>query len=103
MFIIELTYKKPNELIDKYLAEHRIFLDNGYQKNYFVASGPKIPRTGGVIISQLNNLSELESILSLDPFKIHDIADYDIVEFNPTKYHTNFDSFIEKSSSQSSN
>jgi uncharacterized protein YciI len=38
MFIIELAYKKPLEDIDKHLAEHRSFLNNGYKNNYFVAS-----------------------------------------------------------------
>lgn len=94
MFIIELTYKRPIEEIDQHLTAHRSFLEDGYQKNYFVASGPQQPRTGGIIISQLKNRSQLESILKQDPFQIHNLAEYKIIEFEPVKYHTNFASFI---------
>lgn len=94
MFIIEVTYKKSLEYVDQYLAEHRTFLDDGYKNNYFITSGPKHPRTGGIIISQLLNRNQLEDILKKDPFSIHDIADYRIIEFNPIKYHKNFASFI---------
>lgn len=95
MFIIELTYKKPLASVDQYLAEHRAYLDKGYSLNYFIASGPRNPRTGGIIISQLTNKEQLEDILKNDPFNIHDIADYNIIEFNPIKYHSNFAVFID--------
>lgn len=95
MFIIEITYKKSLEDIDQYLAEHRKFLDNGYSNNYFIASGPKNPRVGGIIISQLKNRELLENILKQDPFKVHEVADYNIIEFNPIKYHPNFAIFID--------
>ncbi len=94
MFVVILTYKKPLTDIDKHLTEHRAFLDSGYKNNFFVASGPKNPRDGGVIISQLKNRDELENILKQDPFSIHDVADYEIIEFDPIKYHADFRSFI---------
>ncbi|MBV9575952.1 MAG: GTP cyclohydrolase [Gammaproteobacteria bacterium] len=95
MFIIDITYKESLEHIDQYLAEHRAFLDNGYKENYFIASGPKNPRISGIIISQLRNREQLEDILKKDPFRVHDVADYKIIEFSPTKYHSNFATFID--------
>ena len=94
MFIVLLTYKKSLELVDKYLAEHRDFLGNGYQQNFFIASGPRNPRTGGVLLSQLTDKSKLEEILKQDPFYIQDIADYEIIEFTPVKFHGKFSEFI---------
>lgn len=94
MFVVILTYKKPLEIIDQYVAEHRAYLDKGYKDNFFIASGPQNPRTGGIIISQLNNRAQLENILKQDPFIIHELADYEMIEFNPVKYHNNFASFI---------
>lgn len=81
-------------MVDKYLADHADFLQKNYEKNYFIVSGRKNPRTGGVIISQLDSFSQLESILQDDPFYIHEIADYEIVEFFPRKYHPDFSIFI---------
>ena len=52
MFVVLLTYKKSLEEIEKHLSEHRAFLDQGYGKDFFLASGPMNPRTGGVIISR---------------------------------------------------
>jgi uncharacterized protein YciI len=96
MFVVELTYKKSLDDIDKHLEAHRAYLDDGYRNNYFLVSGPKNPRTGGVIISQLKDRQQLENILKQDPFHIYDVADYKIIEFSGTKYHPNFSSFIEK-------
>lgn len=92
--IIEISYQKPLEMIDQYLSEHRAFLDDGYKKNYFVASGPQKPRTGGIIISHLNDRDFLEALLKKDPFYIHGLADYKFIEFEAVKYHPNFDFFV---------
>lgn len=94
MFIIKLTYKKPIEVVDQYVVVHREFLDQCYKQNYFIASGPQNPRTGGIIISQLKDRDQLQTILNKDPFHIHEIADYDIIEFNPIKCHPDFEKFI---------
>lgn len=96
MFIITLTYKAPIEEVDKYLIEHRAFLDTGYQQNIFIASGPKQPRTGGIILSQLKNRIELEAFIKNDPFFINHIADVEITEFSPVKFHPAFEPFVEE-------
>ncbi|EKD72659.1 MAG: hypothetical protein ACD_45C00618G0003 [uncultured bacterium] len=36
MFVILISYKKPLEIVDKYLADHATFLDQCYEKNYFM-------------------------------------------------------------------
>lgn len=94
MFVISLNYKVPIETVEQHLAAHREFLELGYQKEYFIASGPKNPRTGGIILSQLANREQLMEVIKQDPFYLHGIADFEIVEFNPVKYHKNFASFV---------
>ncbi len=94
MFVILITYTKPLADVEQHLANHRAFLGKGYEKNYFVASGPQNPRTGGIIISQLKDREQLESILKDDPFLVHQIADYNIIEFEPVKYHPDFALFV---------
>jgi uncharacterized protein YciI len=94
MFVILLKYIKPIEMVDQYLVEHRDFLEKGYQQNYFVVSGPRNPREGGVIISQLKDRVQLESILKQDPFSLHGIAEYEVIEFNPVKFHKDFARYI---------
>ena len=94
MFVIQLQYKVAIEKVDHYLLEHRNFLEAGYQKNYFIVSGPKNPRTGGIILSQLKDRAQLEKILSEDPFSLQGIADYEIIEFTPVKFHADFEGFV---------
>ena len=94
MFVILVTYKKPLQFIDEYLTEHVNFLDQGYQKNCFVVSGRRNPRIGGVIISQLNDRNQLEDLIKQDPFHIHELADYEIIEFTPRGHHPDFSAFL---------
>lgn len=94
MFVVLLSYKKPIEVVDQHLIEHRQFLEEGYQKHYFIASGPQNPRTGGVIISQLKDRAKLEAILKNDPFSIHAVAEYKLIEFEPVKFHQDFAGFV---------
>ncbi|MEL6637945.1 MAG: YciI family protein [Bacteroidota bacterium] len=84
MFIIELTYKVDLAKVDAHLEAHVEYLKLQYANQAFVASGRKVPRTGGIILSKLESKAELLKILNEDPFKINDLADYNIVEFIPS-------------------
>ena len=85
MFIISLTYKADLEEIDKELDNHIAYLNEQYEKGNFLASGRKVPRTGGIILSRVDDKVELERIINQDPFKINDLADYELTEFVPSK------------------
>lgn len=93
MFIMLLHYKKPLELIDAHLAAHRAFLKEGYSKQYFIVSGPQKPRTGGVVISPLRDRAQLEAIMKQDPFCLHDVAEYQLIEFEPVMCDDHFRHF----------
>jgi uncharacterized protein YciI len=94
MFIILVTYTKPVEIVDIYLHAHAAYLDTCYKKNRLVVSGPKNPRNGGVIISQLKDRQQIEEIIQHDPYHINNVADFEIIEFNPRVYHPDFTSFM---------
>jgi uncharacterized protein YciI len=94
MFLITITYKQPLDVVDQYLQEHRAFLEEGYKQDYFIVSGPKNPRVGGVILSQLKDYDQLMTIIKQDPFYLHQVAEYEVVEFTPVKYHRHFEPFI---------
>ncbi|MEM6805509.1 MAG: YciI family protein [Bacteroidota bacterium] len=91
MFVVNLTYKVELEEIDKHLEAHIEFLKKQYAKHAFIASGRKNPRTGGMIFSKMENKEELLSILEEDPFKIHDLADYEVIEFIPVMTSKEFE------------
>jgi uncharacterized protein YciI len=95
MFLIMTKYLKPLAQVDEVLAAHRSFLEAGYQQGFFVVSGPKNPRTGGVILSQLTDKAKLEAILKSDPFYEKGISEFEIHEFEPVKFHQDFASFVQ--------
>lgn len=87
MFVIILSYTKPIEIIDKIRPQHLEFLDKYFAKNIFVASGRQVPLKGGVIMAACNSRSEIEEIIKEDPFYKEQVAEFEIIEFNPGKVH----------------
>jgi uncharacterized protein YciI len=87
MFIIDLNYIAPLEKLDAQMADHVTFLRKYYAKNVFVASGRKVPRTGGIILALAKSKEEVEKIISEDPFYTHKLAEFSITEFLTSQYH----------------
>ncbi|MEO0472087.1 MAG: YciI family protein [Bacteroidota bacterium] len=84
MFIVELTYTVPLEAVDQHLEAHIDFLKRQYAAGHFLASGRKVPRSGGIILAQAENQNALQAIIEEDPFHIHQLAAYRITEFVPS-------------------
>jgi uncharacterized protein YciI len=81
MYIISLNYIAPLDEVDSLLEEHVEFLKKQYQEEKFIASGRKVPRTGGIILARANNKEEINTIIKQDPFYIKGIAEYEVTEF----------------------
>ena len=91
MFIANLKYKKSMEEVNKVLEAHLEYLDKYFEKGKFICTGKKsFPELGGVILFNSNNLEEAKKILYEDPFYVEEIADYEIIEFQPVKFSQNF-------------
>jgi len=84
VFIVSLTYKSELSEVDKYIEAHVIFLEKYYASGKFIASGRKVPRTGGIILVNAANKAEVDSIIKEDPFHIANVANYEVTEFVPT-------------------
>ena len=85
MFIVSVTYLQPLEVVESHLEAHIAFLDTYFAKGVFIASGRKVPRTGGYILARNVSRAELEAILEQDPFKSNRVASYEVTEFSPNK------------------
>lgn len=84
MFVILLNYIKPLSEVDRFVEEHREFLERYYASGHFLLSGRKEPRTGGVILSKAETRAEIDSIVLNDPFNREKVAEYEIIEFLPS-------------------
>jgi uncharacterized protein YciI len=87
MFIIDLNYIVPLDQLDKHMTDHVKFLHKYYKQNVFVASGRKVPRTGGIILALADSKEEVERIISEDPFSKHKLAEFTITEFQTSQSH----------------
>jgi len=94
MFAVHSVYLKPIEEVDKHLEAHRAFLKPLYDKGTAICSGPKIPRTGGFILMKASNREEAFEIIQNDPYVIHGMARYDIIEFEVRSRAEGFDRFL---------
>ncbi|WP_406666547.1 YciI family protein [Gallaecimonas sp. GXIMD1310] len=81
MFIVSLTYQCDLDAIDAALPAHVQWLKNAYANGQLIASGRKIPRTGGVLLSKLTSRDELDALLAADPFYQQQLARYEVIEF----------------------
>lgn len=86
MFILILKYVKPLTEVDLALKEHINYLEKYYALEKFICSGRQNPRIGGVILCIAKDIDEVKTIIKDDPFYTNKLAEYEIIEFSPTKY-----------------
>lgn len=94
MFIINLNYIVPLEKLDAHMTEHVKFLQQYYKKHVFVASGRKVPRTGGIILALARSKEEVEQIMSEDPFIKRKLAEFSVIEFMTSQVHPEAKKFL---------
>ncbi|WP_297545257.1 YciI family protein [Amycolatopsis sp.] len=85
MYVVLLNYTAPIEEVDYLLPDHADWLAKQYENGHFLASGRRNPRIGGVIITRPMLRGKLDAILASDPFSVHHLAKYEVIEFSPTK------------------
>lgn len=94
MFVVLLSYVQPLSEVEAHLQEHRSFLDRHYAAGHFVASGAQVPRTGGVILVRGLSRPQLDAVLAEDPFHREQVAQYQVIEFTPTKFAPGAESLL---------
>ena len=98
MFLLLSRYLKPASEVDRWLPEHRAFLDRHYAAGRFVVSGPMVPREGGVIVTADIGRMEIDEIMKEDPFLREGVSEYQYIEFAVTKSAQWFADAIERAS-----
>lgn len=79
MIIISLTYIAPMELVQEHFDAHINWLQKHYEAGDFVASGRKVPRTGGVILAK-GSMEDVQAICNADPFVWSGVAEAQLTE-----------------------
>lgn len=82
-FIVLINYKAPIEQIEATTPIHREFLKQGYEKGLLLFSGPRVPRSGGVVCAKGKTLEEVDNFFMDDPYRKNNLADYEFIQFRP--------------------
>ena len=94
MFVIDLTYIVPLEKLDAHMTDHVRYLQKYYKQNVFVASGRKVPRTGGIILAKGKTRKEIQEIIAEDPFYRLKLAEFSVTEFLTSQMHPELKHFL---------
>ncbi|MBL1100936.1 YciI family protein [Streptomyces coffeae] len=85
MFVLDVTYSAPLDRVEALLPAHIAWLEEHYAAGVFLASGPKDPREGGVILAGGDDRAAIEKLVTTDPFTIAGVGEYTITEFIATR------------------
>lgn len=85
LFVILVHYTKPIAEVRKYLDEHKNFVEDGYRRGIFLASGRGADQDPGVLVGRGASREELETLVKQDAFYRHGVADYEILQFHASR------------------
>jgi uncharacterized protein YciI len=95
VFVVLLTYVAPIADVDRHMREHVAFLREAYASKTFIASGRRVPRTGGVILARADGREAIEALMAKDPFVREGVATFEVVEFRTSQYDDAFAPFAD--------
>ncbi|BCW12408.1 MULTISPECIES: YciI family protein [Paenarthrobacter] len=94
MFVVSLTYKVPDEIVDFHRPGHMAWLKDAFDGGIFLASGRRVPATGGVLLSKVDRAT-LDASLAEDPFYSNGVADFEIIEFTATSVAEGYENLLD--------
>jgi uncharacterized protein YciI len=94
MYVVSLTYRVPQEIVDFHNDAHIAWLQKAFDDGIFIAAGRKIPRTGGLLLSQAER-EILDASLAQDPFYTNGVADFEVLEFHAGRVAPGFENLLD--------
>ncbi len=82
-FVVEIRYTVPFEQVSPVVADHRAYLQTGYDGGMLLYSGGQVPRTGGIAIVRAESRAAVEAFFAADPYRLAGVAEHHVTEFTP--------------------
>jgi uncharacterized protein YciI len=97
-FLLEGQHLVPFEQRSpELIAEHRRFLQRGYDKGRFLLSGPFVPPNGGILVARAESIDELQEFLADEPFCKAKVMRFSrITEFDPVQHQPILKAWFER-------
>src|SRR5260370_40873176 len=94
MYILFINPTKSPEELAPVFPAHSEFLNSYVKTGKFILTGGLTARPAGVVLANVNTEEELKALLAEDPFVREQVAEYQVIEFEPSRYHGRFPSLI---------
>jgi uncharacterized protein YciI len=94
MYVVSLTYKVPEEIVEFHLPGHVEWLQAAFDEGVFMVAGRKIPRTGGLLLSNADR-AVLDASLAKDPFYVNGVADFEVMEFHANRVAPGYENLLD--------
>ena len=94
MYVVSLTYKVPEEIVDFHLPAHVTWLQDAFDQGIFLVAGRKIPRTGALLLSTADR-DALDASLAKDPFYVNGVAEFDVKEFHASRVAPGYENLLD--------
>jgi uncharacterized protein YciI len=94
MYVVSLSYRVPQDIVDFHNDAHIAWLQNAFDDGVFIAAGRKVPRTGGPLLSRADRAT-LDASLAQDPFYTNGVADFEVVEFHAGRVAPGFENLLD--------
>jgi len=94
MYLVDMNFVDMTKITPELTEQHKRYLEQEYETNKLMFGGRKVPRTGGILISQHGSDHELKQVLSCDPFVKSGASTYTITEFIPVMASKEYENIV---------
>ena len=94
MYVLFIKPKKSPQENQPVFPAHSEFLNTYLESGKFILTGGLTDRPAGMVLANVASRDELQAMLAEDPFVREQVAEYEIIEFKPSRYHESLASLI---------
>ena len=80
MFVVLLKFSTQKSRAGEFMAEHKAWLQRGFDEGIFVASGSLQEQGGGCVMAHGLDAAALRQRLNEDPFVVHDVVSTEVID-----------------------
>lgn len=81
-FLVEGNIKDVGRMTDDIMKEHMAYTQAAMARGMIFMSGLKADMSGGISVMRAEDAGELQEYLDNEPFFVHGIQEYRVVEFD---------------------
>lgn len=85
MFVVTLKFSKNRNRAGELMAEHKAWIQRGFDQGFFLMVGSLQPSQGGGILAHQVSRDDLERFVSTDPFVAEEVVSADVLEITPAR------------------